>query len=147
MKTLKEVSIVLPDGVEVRMGMNIYTTRSKRASYESDVRRYPENYILEHSGKSRYAVVKHKVINVNQAANIRSFTVRSTKGCESTYSVKNSCLPADMFGKLSSVVRFTKDKDSMDADKARVRIEGIEESIQNYKEDIKKERLLIKNLK
>lgn len=97
---IKDSPIVLPDGVPVKLGTIIYSVM------DSEVGSYCE--LKSYSGKPRSKIIENLVIGVNQSANARTFTVRSDRGCETTYSVRNNCLP-QIFGKRSSATARAKE--------------------------------------
>lgn len=145
---MKELGIILPDNAKVKVGMTIYTTIQLRVGREYDLERYPDTYgVLRMSGESRYKIIENEVISIDQTAKNRSFTVRSDRGCESTYSVRDNCLPKDMFGKVSSVKKYIKEKDMIDSLKAEERIKEKLKTIAEYKKKIIQEKDLIKKLK
>lgn len=101
---LKDVAITLPDGTEVVKGMKIYSVeRLQPSSYEKS-----KIYYRTYTGAMSSLITEHTVIAINQAANSRCFTVRSDRGCEHTYSVKNNCLP-NMYGKRENAVKKQKE--------------------------------------
>lgn len=145
---LKDVPILMPDGVEVKIGMIVFDIEMTRCGSDNDVKRYPGSYgVKRYSGKSRYKIIHGKVISVNHAANSRSFTLRSKRGCETTYSVKDSCLPEDLCGKLATIKGIKKKKDYNDAHAAEDRISDKIERLEILRGDIKNERDLMKKLK
>ncbi len=92
--------ILLPDGSRVVKGMPVFKI------YGKDVYDNPgtsTSKIKKWSGTIAKYLVEYAVVAVNEAEASRSFVLRSDKGCESTYSVKGSCLP-EMFGSRKKAV-------------------------------------------
>ena len=148
MKTIKDVPILMPDGVPVKVGMTIFGLESLNLTTSSTTaKKYPLTYMKKYTGKSRRKITEGKVISVNSTSACRSFTVRSKRGCENTYSVKNACLPDLMFGKLSSIKARKRKLDLEDARGAETRIAAKLEHISDIKEAILEEKQLIKALK
>lgn len=111
---MKEANpIFLPDGTEVKKGITIYQLDLKyTSSYESSYDKN-ESYIKTYSGKTRARFTRLTVATVNEAANARSFTARSAKGCESTFSVKNQCV-GQLYGSLKSLKKKAKEINEAD---------------------------------
>lgn len=149
MKTeIKDVPITMPDRVPVRMGMEIFELDKLNCGTAREVKQSPTYYkAVRYSGKSRYIIVTSRVVAVNTSANSRSFTVKSKRGCESTYSVKDTCLPDGMFGKLESIKARKRKLDLEDARSAENRIGRNLSKIQELKTEITKEKNLTKALK
>jgi len=102
---LKDVPITLPDETQVVKGMKIFSVE-KLSPTSYDQR--GGNYYRTHTGSVSSKIVEHTVVAVNQAANSRSFTIRSDRGCEHTYTVKNSCLP-HLYGKKANAIAKQKE--------------------------------------
>lgn len=129
---IKDTPIFLPDGVKVEIGMAVFTVLKKEVSaypYKSGVKSF--------SGGESFQIVEHKVIGINPRANSRSFTVRSDRGCEATYTVKNNCLP-EIFGKRSSALAKCKDIHFEDIVKLQKKIAEKQKAIDLYKGTIAK---------
>ena len=138
MKTeIKDVAITLPDGVPVKMGMPVYTVEKKGLSRYSSDRK--QGYVKTWSGDSQARLVKHEVIAVNQNANSRSFTLRSDRGCEHSYSVKDQCI-GHLYGKKSSATAQCKTIDKEDS-------EGFDSKIESLNQRMEEDRKRISSLK
>lgn len=106
---LKEIPISLPDGTIVKAGMKVYTVEHLSASSDYDFKRYPEGRFLKYSGRIATELIEYHVLSVNQSAVSRSFTVKSDRGCEHTYSVKGQCLP-DIYGSKAKATEKRRSK-------------------------------------
>jgi hypothetical protein len=135
--TMIGVPIKTRDGANVKVGKEIYIVETKEVDTYT-YRRNKKNFIKSLSGKKRATIEIHKVIHVNEAANSRSFTLRSQKGCETTYSVRNQCLPDTLFGLKSFAIAKCRQIDVEDADRIQEKIERAKERIVHEKEEIKK---------
>ena len=125
---VKDTPIVLPDGVAVKLGMTIYSVMDcSVSSYSGDVKSY--------SGKARSKIIENTVIGVNQSANARTFTARSDRGCETTYSVRNNCLP-QIFGKRSSAAARAKEVVLKDIAAIEAKAKFAKENLEKYNRTI-----------
>lgn len=130
---LKDTPILLPDGVPVTKGMKIYSVN------KLDVINYiaSGDYVMSHSGLPSSRIIESSVISVNQAANVRSFTVRSDRGCETSYTVKNSCLPK-IFGSKAAAIAEQKRFHELDVQKLQAKIDSRVEQIEKFRTTIAK---------
>jgi hypothetical protein len=136
---IKDVPVSLPDGTPVTLGMTIYTVKKNDiSSYERG-----REVIKTWSGDVAVKLIENKVISVNQSSTARTFTVRSDRGCEQTYSVRNNCLP-DLFGKKSAALDKMKEFHNQDIEKIQVKLQRLE---QHYAETKNKYVTTIKKLK
>jgi hypothetical protein len=146
---INETPICLPCGTKVAKGMKIYTveTLTKASAYE--FKRQQKGRFLEHSGKLSTHVVEHTVIAINQAANARSFTVRSDRGCEHTFTVKGMCLP-DIYVSKAAAAKKRKAINMKDVDKLFAKIKAadlaLRQETKRYKERKNKYRIVINKL-
>ncbi len=127
---VKDTPIVLPDGVPVKLGMTIYSVDN--AEVYSSSKECPS-----YSGKARSKILKNTVIGVNQAANARTFTVRTDRGCENTYSVRNNCLP-QIFGKKISAIYEAKRVAQQDIDRIEEKARISRANLEKYKSTVAK---------
>jgi hypothetical protein len=108
--------------------MTIYSVMDGSvSSYSGDVKSY--------SGKARSKIMENTVIGVNQSANARTFTVRSDRGCETTYSVRNNCLP-QIFGKRSSAAARAKEVVLKDIAAIEAKAKFAKENLEKYNRTI-----------
>lgn len=100
---IKNEPIKMRDGTTVKLGGLVYEVETRHLeSHRYGSKRNP--YRVK-TGVIRNTIIESEIIQINQAANARTFTVRSPKGCENTYSVRNACLPENLFGKKSLAVK------------------------------------------
>lgn len=133
---IKDVPIKLPDGVNVKLGMKVFTVESKRKRQSYQEITNNDQYKTGTGDRSAY-MVEHEVISVNQASNARCFTLRSDKGCEHTYSVRNQCI-GHLYGKKTSAEKQMKLVDKGDIGEINKKINSIKNSIEKQKNTIKK---------
>ena len=118
---IKDVPIALPDGSPVVVGMTIYTVKKLDVcSYSKSV-----ETVKAWSGDTAAKIVENMVISVNQSSNARTFRLRSDRGCEQTYSVRNNCLP-DLYGKRSAAVQKMKQLNEIDIQRIQAKLESLE---------------------
>lgn len=148
MKKQKERNpIYLPDGTEVHVGLFVYVRDFKELKEERHYRKsHSKTHIIKWSGKSRFAPTIHKVVRVDESASSRSFTIRSTKGCESTYSVKGSCING-VYGSLKSVKKAHQEMNADDIIDMNESIEKQKRYILESKAKIAKAQKAIRLLK
>lgn len=143
---IKDVPISLPDGTEVKKGMKVY----KVERWEFGYSKRDGKYVNKWTGIASSYLVEHTVIHINADANSRSFTLRSDRGCEHTYSVKNSCLP-QIFGSKDAAIAHQKTVTKEDIVKIEKKIESsvkyIQDKIKANKEEQLKYRTTIAQLK
>lgn len=128
--SLKNKPIYLPDGVPVKNGMTIFTVRRKGIGTSSD------SEVKHYSGDVGSEIILNTVVAVNQGANARNFTVRSDRGCETTYSVKNNCLP-DLFGKRASAIAKAKKFNDKDIATVEAKLVNVMKTVTKYNTTIK----------
>lgn len=129
---VKDQPIKLPDGVVVKLGMTVYkVVKTGSSKYDRDVRNC--GYIKKFSGESRAKVIPCEVIAINQASNARTFTVRTDRGCENTYSVRDNCIGANLFGSKKATLKEVKAIDKKD-------IADLRESLMNKEKYFKEEK-------
>jgi len=132
---IKDVAIKTQDGVNIKTGGKVFIVEKKQVcSYEKKGR----TSMKPLSGEKRGVINVHEIIDVNQNANIRSFTVRSKDGCEMNYSTRNTCLPPTMFGKEISAERYCRKIDFEDMRSIDEKISSCKTRIQHEKEMIDK---------
>lgn len=124
--SIKDVPITLPCGTTVKLGMTIYSVQNGTISsygYES---------IKPLSGKVSTSVIESKVISLNTKSNARCFTVKSDRGCETTYSVRNNCLPK-LYGKKSAAIEEQKEINAYDIAKIQTKLTNTELLVKKQK--------------
>ncbi len=124
--------IYLPCGTEVKEGLKVYKIYSKDVSSYQRI-----NSIKPHSGGIAHYLIEYVVAHVNHAENSRSFILRSDRGCESTYSVKNNCL-SELYGNLKKANKILAKKEK------EIHVRKIEEKIKRKIRDIKTTKEVIK---
>ena len=117
------------DGVEITEGKEFYTIEKKNIN-DGRYNRIKKDEVAKFSGGLKYFLEIGKVISVNQASSARTFTVRSSKGCETTYSVRNACLPDNSFGRLVHAKKALKEANLNDLIK-------IEKEVKERREKLK----------
>lgn len=141
--------IKLQDGTDVKVGITIYERRVKSEVYGAKEVSDPNHYYAKMQGKTRVAYVPHTVIAVNEASNSRSFTIRSKKGCESTYTVRDTCV-SNLFGSTKAIEKDHKAYRDADIKKVSIKITQAHSTFaqakKNYSERLKKVNDVIKKL-
>jgi len=105
MKKVELRDIFLPDGSTVEEGKTVYLIEAKEISNYASPK-----YFAKGSGEIAHYLVEYTVAKVNKAENQRSFVLRSDRGCEETYYVKNNCLP-DIFSDKGKAISRLKSKE------------------------------------
>ena len=130
-KENEKLPIISPCGDEIKNGTTFYEV--EKGSY-SAYGRENESW----SGTQDIKINKHKVIRVNLNANVRSFTMRSERGCEITYSVKNECVPRELFTKLYRAKKYCKKLHERDIERATKSMLKSKASYEKKKETVAK---------
>lgn len=112
MKESEKLPIISPCGDEIKEGGIFYQV--EKANYTSFCGCKHKSW----SGTQDIKILKHKIIKVNRNANVRSFTLRSDRGCETTYSVKNECVSKTLFTRLGNAKKYCKELHDGDIRKA-----------------------------
>ena len=125
--TIKDQPILLPDGKQVKVGMTIFEVQTKCISSYKE-----RNVIKKWSGASRAMLIPYKVIGVNTASTARTFTLQSDKGCEHTFSVRDTCIQSKLFSSKASAIKEMKAIDQED-------VRTIKANINRRRENLAKE--------
>lgn len=106
--------MLTPQGQEIKLNTIMYSVIGKELG-----NRWKDNW----TGRGHVIIRPLRVINFSNQ--YRKFTVRSAKGCEETFTLKDSCFPSHLTGTLQSAKKLARKEFNKD-------IDNIEKKIKEY---------------